>query len=121
MARTKSPKARKHNKVKSQAKGFKNARRRRVKGAKEALLHQGKYEYIGRKLRKRDLRSLWIQRINAAARENELTYSQFISGLKKAGIELDRKILAEIAVNDPKSFDEIAKKAKDTFSKSPSK
>jgi len=107
MARSKSVAAKRHRKVKKAARGFKHARSRRVKAAKEALLHAGQYAYIGRKLRKRDLRSLWIKRINAAAREHDLSYNKLIEGLKKNKIELDRKMLAEIAVNDPDTFKEI--------------
>ena len=99
--------SRKHKKIKKAAAGFKHARRKRIKTAKEALLHAGQHAYIGRKLRKRDFRRLWITRLNAAARRHDLTYSQFISGLKKANIELDRKILADIAVNDPATFEKI--------------
>lgn len=112
MPRVKSIAARKHRKVKKAARGFKQARRTRVKAAKEALLHAGQYAYIGRKLRKRDLRSLWVKRLNAAAREHGLTYSRFIAGLKKAKIELDRKMLADIAVNDPDTFKKIVDKIK---------
>lgn len=107
MARVKSIAARRHRKIKKEARGFKQARRKRVKVAKEALLHAGQYAYIGRKLRKRDLRRLWIVRLNAAAREHGLTYNKLISGLKKAKIELNRKILAEIAVKDPDTFKKI--------------
>lgn len=112
MTRVKSVAARRHRKVKKAAKGFKHARSRRVKAAKEALLHAEQYAYIGRKLRKRDLRSLWIKRLNAAAREHGLIYSQLIAGLKKAKIELDRKILADIVVNDPDTFKSILNEIK---------
>jgi len=112
MTRVKSIAARRHRKIKKQARGFKQARRRRVKAAKEALLHAGQYAYIGRKLRKRDLRRLWITRLNAASREQGLTYGRLIAGLKKAEIELDRKILAEIAVNDPGTFKKIVEQIK---------
>ena len=107
--RVKSIAARKHRKIKSQAKGFKQSRRVRVKVAKEALLHAGQYAYHGRKLKKRDLRSLWITRINAATRESNLSYSQFISKLKKNKIELDRKILSDIAIFDNPTFIKIVK------------
>ncbi|KKQ43069.1 MAG: 50S ribosomal protein L20 [Microgenomates group bacterium GW2011_GWC1_37_8] len=112
MARTKSIAARRHRKTLKLARGFKNARSRRIKVAKEALLHAGQYAYIGRKLRKRDLRSLWIKRLNAAVREKGLNYNTFISGLKKNNIELDRKILADIAVNDPETFAKIVEEIK---------
>lgn len=114
MARVKTgtTRRRRHKKILKAAKGFKQARRKRVRTAKEALLHTGQYAYIGRKLRKRDMRKLWIQRLNAAVREHDLTYSRFILGLKKAKIELDRKILADIAVKDPKTFEKIVERAK---------
>ncbi|MBU0572242.1 50S ribosomal protein L20 [Patescibacteria group bacterium] len=107
MPRVKSISAKRHRKVKKAAKGFKHARSRRVKTAKEALLHAGQYAFIGRKLKKRDLRSLWIKRINAAAREHDLSYSKLIAGLIKNKIELDRKILADIAVHDSATFKKI--------------
>ena len=107
MPRTKSIASIKHRKIKKQAKGFKHARRKRVKVAKESLLHAGQYAYIGRKLRKRDLRKLWIIRLNAAVREHGIKYSQFIKRLKDNKIEINRKILADIAVKDPQSFKKI--------------
>ena len=112
MARVKSPRRRRHKKVLAKARGFLQARRKRYKVAKEAVLHAGQYAYIGRKLRKRDLRSLWIIRLNAAVREHDLSYSQFIAGLKKAGISLDRKILSDLAITDPASFSQIVEKVK---------
>lgn len=105
--RVKSISARKHRKILKAAKGFKQARRRRIKAAMEAVMHAGAYAYHGRKLRKRDLRSLWVTRINAAVRENGLSYSKFTAGLKKSKIEIDRKILADIAVSDPTTFKAI--------------
>lgn len=99
--------ARRHREVKKQARGFKDARRKRIKNAKEALLHAGQYAYIGRKKKKRDLRSLWITRLNAASRENGMKYSVLINKLKENKVELDRKILAEIAVKDPDTFKKI--------------
>jgi len=107
MARVKSPAQRRHREIRKLTKGFGQARRRRVKAGMDAVLHAGQYAYVGRKLKKRDLRSLWIIRLNAAVRENGLTYNKFIAGLKKEKIELDRKILAEIAVKDPNTFKEI--------------
>lgn len=114
MARSKTGTTRRkrHKKVKSEAKGFKHARRKRIKNAKESLLHAGQYAYVGRKLRKRDIRSLWIKRLNAAVREHGLTYSKFIAGLKDKKISMDRKVLAEIAVNDPETFEKIVKEIK---------
>jgi len=105
MTRVKSVE-RKHKKIRKLAKGFKQARRRRFGAAKEAVLHAGQYAY------KRDLRKLWIQRLNAAVREQGTSYSKFVNGLKKSHIELDRKILAHIAVTDPDTFKEIVSKVK---------
>lgn len=112
MARTKSIARRRHRKIKSAARGFKHARSRRVKAAKEALLHAGQYAFVGRKLKKRDLRSLWITRLNAAVREHGMSYSKFIKALKDKKIELDRKILADIAVSDPNTFAKIVDEVK---------
>jgi len=109
MTRTKSISARNHRKSLKEARGFKNATRRRIKTAKEALLHQGQYAYIGRKLRKRDLRKLWTIRINAGTRKHNLSYSRFISLMKKANVQLDRKILSHLAIKEPKVFDEVVK------------
>jgi large subunit ribosomal protein L20 len=89
------------------AKGYRGVRSRLYKRAKEQVLHSGVYAYRDRKARKGDFRSLWIQRINAAVRENGLTYNRFIQGLKLAEIELDRRVLADLAVNDPQVFAEI--------------
>lgn len=107
MARIKSKAQVRHRTVRKLTKGMRQARRRRVKAGKEALLHAGQYAYIGRKLKKRDLRSLWIIRMNAILRENGVSYSKFIAKLKKEKIELDRKILAEIAVKDASTFKQI--------------
>jgi large subunit ribosomal protein L20 len=112
MARVKSTSSRRHREVLKRARGFKNARSRRIQTAKEAVLHAGQYAYEGRKLRKRDLRALWIGRINAAVRKENLSYSKFINLLKKGKVEIDRKILAEIAARDAKTFSEIVKQAK---------
>lgn len=112
MARVKSPRRIRHKKVLHAAKGFVAARRKRYKVAREAVLHAGQYAYIGRKDRKNDMRRLWIERLNAATREYDLPYSKFISGLKKAKIELDRKILADIAVNDSETFKKIVEMAR---------
>ncbi len=112
MARTTVNRAKKHRKIKQQAKGFKHSARKRIKSAKEALLHQGQYQYVGRKKKKRDFTKLWIMRINAACRERDLKYSDFVNKLKEAKIELNKKMLAEIAVNDPETFDKIVEKVK---------
>jgi large subunit ribosomal protein L20 len=112
MTRVKSIAARKHRKIKQAARGFKQARRRRVKAAKEALMHAGRYAYVGRKDRKGDMRALWITRLSAAVKARGLSYSKFISGLKKEKIELDRKVLSDIAINDPEAFDKIVAEIK---------
>ncbi|HSX48836.1 MAG TPA: 50S ribosomal protein L20 [Candidatus Saccharimonadales bacterium] len=112
MARVKSPSQVKHRKVQKATKGFTQSRRTRVTAGMDALLHQGQYQYVGRKLRKRDLRSLWIIRLNAAVREEGLSYSKFISALKKSKVEIDRKILAEIAVKDVEGFKKIVSAVK---------
>jgi len=96
-----------HKKLLDQAKGFRGARRSHYKVAHEAVMHALAYAYRDRRNRKRDFRRLWIQRINAAARLNGTTYSRLINGLKLAGINLDRKILADIAVRDPKAFADV--------------
>ena len=101
-----------HKKVLKQAKGFRGARSRTYKVAKQAVMRAGQYAYRDRRVKKRVFRSLWIVRINAAARENGLTYSKLIAGLKKASIDLDRKTLANIAVNDKEAFTKIAEEAK---------
>jgi large subunit ribosomal protein L20 len=107
---------RKHRKVLSQAKGYYNARRKVFRVAKQAVTKAGQYAYRDRRNRKREFRSLWITRINAAARENGLSYSRFMNGLKKADIEVDRKILADLAVRDKAAFKALAEKAKSSLS-----
>jgi len=101
-----------HNKILDQAKGYRMSRNRLYKKASEAVLHAGQYAFAGRKNRKRDFRQLWITRINGALSETDLSYSRFIAALKKAKIELDRKILSDLVTTDPKIFQEIVKKAK---------
>lgn len=105
--RVKSLAAKKHRKILKLAKGFKNARSRRFKVANEAVMHAGQYAYIGRKLKKRDLRSLWIVRLSAAVKEQGSSYSKFINALKKSKIELDRKVLSHIAATDKETFNKI--------------
>ncbi len=112
MSRVKSIAQRRHRKILKQAKGFKQARRKRVKVAKESILHAGQYAYIGRRLRKRDLRALWITRLSAAAKARGLSYSKFIAALKKEKIEIDRKILSDLAATDPTTFDKIVSEIK---------
>lgn len=109
--RVKSISSIRHRKMLSRAKGFRQARSRRIQVAKEALVHAGAYAFHGRKLKKRDLRSLWIVRLNAAVRELGISYSKFIAGLKKEKIEIDRKILSEVAIEDPKAFKKIVEAA----------
>jgi len=110
MARvTNAPQSRRRRKkVLKEAKGYRGGRGKLLKTATVAVMRSRQYAYRDRKKRKGDFRRLWIVRINAAARENGLTYSKLISGLKKARIVLDRKVLAEMAVSDPKAFSEIA-------------
>ncbi len=103
---------RRHNKVLSRAKGYYNARRKVYRVANQAVIKAGQYAYIGRKQRKRQFRALWIVRINAGARQFGLSYSRLMNGLKKAGITLDRKVLADLAVHDIAAFGAIADKAK---------
>ena len=102
----------KHNKILKRAKGYYGAKHYRFRMAKQQVMKSGNYAFVGRKDKKSDFRKLWITRINAAARQNGLTYSKLINGLKKANIVINRKMLAEIAVTDPKAFAEIAKKIK---------
>ena len=100
-----------HKKVLKQAKGYQGARSRTIKVAKQAVTKAGQYAYRDRKQRKRQFRALWIIRINAAAREHGLSYSRFMNGLHKAEIEVDRKILADLAVRDKMAFKALAEKA----------
>jgi len=109
--RVKSISARRHRKILARAKGFRQARHSRIQTAKEAVLHAGAYAFAGRKLKKRDLRSLWIARVNAGVRLEGISYSKFIAGLKKEKIEIDRKILSAIAIEDPETFKKIVKEA----------
>lgn len=102
-----------HKKVLKQAKGYFGSKHRLYKTAKEQLMHSGQYAFRDRRQKKRDFRRLWIVRINAACRENEISYSRFIEGLNKAGVTVNRKMLSEIAINDPKAFSELVKTAKD--------
>ncbi len=102
-----------HKKVLKAAKGYFGSKHRLYKTAKEQLMHSGQYAFRDRKQKKRDFRKLWITRINAACRQNDISYSRFIEGLTKAGVEINRKMLSEIAINDPKMFSELVKVAKD--------
>jgi large subunit ribosomal protein L20 len=101
-----------HKKVLALAKGFRGRRGNVFRVAKEAVMKAGQYAYRDRRTKKRVFRQLWIARINAAARSNGLTYSQFANGIRKAGIEIDRKVLADIAVHDPAAFAGIVEQVK---------
>ena len=103
---------RRHKKILKQAKGYYGARSRVFRVAKQAVIKAGQYAYRDRRVKKREFRSLWITRINAAARANGVTYSQLIAGLRKANIEIDRKVLADLAVHDKPAFNAIAEQAK---------
>ena len=113
MARVKTAKItrKKHKKVLKRAKGYFGAKSIRFRMAKQAVMKSGQYAFVGRKLKKRDFRRLWIARINAAARANGTNYSSLVNGLKKAQININRKMLAEMAVNDPVAFTELVKAA----------
>ena len=101
-----------HKKILKEARGYFGSKHREFKSAKEQLMHAGQYAYRDRRQKKREFRKLWIVRINAACRDNEISYSRFIEGLNKAGLEINRKMLSEIAINDPKAFSELVKVAK---------
>ena len=117
MARVKTAKITKarHKKILKNAKGYFGSKHRLYKTAKEQLMHSGVYAYRDRRQKKRDFRKLWITRINAECRNNEISYSKFISGLNKAGIAINRKMLAELAVSDTKAFAALVKEAKDAL------
>ncbi|WP_426416735.1 50S ribosomal protein L20 [Aestuariirhabdus sp. LZHN29] len=106
---------RRHKKILKQAKGYYGARSRVFRVAKQAVTKAGQYAYRDRRQRKRQFRALWIARINAASRLNGLSYSRFIAGLKKASIEIDRKVLADIAVHEKSAFAAIVNKAKEAL------
>ena len=105
----------KHKKVLAQAKGFYGRRKNTIRIAKQAVEKSLQYAYRDRKVRKRNFRALWIQRINAAAREHGLTYGRLIDGLGKAGIEVDRKVLSDMAIHEPQAFAAMVAKAKDAL------
>ena len=102
----------KRRKILKQAKGYFGAKSKLYRTAREQVMKSGMYAYIGRKQKKRDFRSLWIVRINAACRMNEISYSRFIAGLKAKNIELNRKVLADMAVNNQEAFAELVKQVK---------
>jgi large subunit ribosomal protein L20 len=103
---------RRHKKVLGKAKGYYNARRKVYRAAKQAVIKAGQYAYRDRRAKKREFRALWIARINAAARIYGLSYSRIINGLNKAGLQIDRKVLADLAVHDVEAFGAIAQQAK---------
>ena len=109
----------KRKKILALAKGFRGTKSKLYRSAKESVERALNFAYTGRKLKKRDFRKLWIVRINAACRLNDLKYSQFIHGLSLAGIELDRKVLADMAVKQPEAFAVVASQAKEAISKQP--
>ena len=102
----------KRRKILKSAKGYFGAKSKLYRTAREQVMKSGQYAYIGRKQRKRDFRALWITRINAACRQNDISYSRFVSGLKKANVTLNRKVLADLAVNDAAAFAQLVEKAK---------
>ena len=102
----------KHKKVYDAAKGFRGRRKNTIRAAKAAVDKAGQYAFIGRKLKKRNFRALWIQRINAAVRPFGMTYIRFINGLAKSGVVVDRKVLSDLAIHEPAAFQAIAEKAK---------
>jgi len=106
-----------HKKILKKAKGYYNARRKVFRAAKQAVIKAGQYAYRDRKTNKRNMRSLWIVRINAEARVHGLSYSKLIAGLNKAGLSIDRKVLADIAMNDAAAFAVLAQKARDSLIK----
>ena len=117
MARIKSAVTtrRRHKKILKLAKGYRGAKSKLFRTANEAVMKSLVYSYIGRKQKKREFRQLWIARINAAARMNGISYSKFMNGLKKANIEINRKMLSEIAIADPKAFTALVEKAKEAL------
>ena len=111
------PSRKRRKEVLKQAKGYYSSRGKHFKAAREQLLHSGTYAYRDRRARKGEFRRLWIQRINAAARINGLSYSKFMAGLREAEVEVDRKMLAELAVNEPEAFAALAEVAKKSLEK----
>ena len=107
----------KHNKILKRAKGYYGAKHYRFRNANQAVLKSLSYAYVGRKDKKSNFRKLWIARINAASRMNGLSYSKFMNGMKLAGIDMNRKMLSEIAINDPKAFADLVEVAKAQLSK----
>lgn len=114
MARVKTARItrKKHKKILKQAKGYYGAKRYRFRIAKQAVMKSGVYSYVGRKDKKSNFRKLWIARINAASRQNGMTYSKLVAGLKKANVIINRKMLAEMAITDPEAFAKVVEMAK---------
>lgn len=106
-----------HKKILKLAKGYRGSKHKLFRVAKEQVMKSGQYAYIHRRLKKRDFRKLWIARINAAARNNGTTYSRMVHGLKEAGVDINRKMLADLAVNDPQGFTALAELAKQNVNK----
>jgi large subunit ribosomal protein L20 len=106
------PARRRRRRILKQAAGYYGGRSRLLKTAREAVERAWRYAYRDRRQRKREFRALWIARINAGVREHDVSYSRFMNGLRKAGVEIDRKILADLAVSDPKAFAELVERAK---------
>lgn len=102
----------KRRKILKQAKGYFGAKSKLYRTAREQVMKSGQYAYVGRKLKKRNFRALWITRINAACHQNDISYSRFVDGLKKANVALNRKVLADMAVREPAAFAELVKLAK---------
>lgn len=111
-SRNKVPAHARHKKIVKAAKGYQGRRKNTFRTAHAAVWKAGEYAYVGRKQKKRTFRSLWIQRINAAVRAHDLTYSRFIDGLNKAGVEMDRKVISDLAIREPDAFIALVAKAK---------
>jgi large subunit ribosomal protein L20 len=105
---------RRHKKILKMAKGYRGAKSKLYRVANQQVMKSGQYAYIHRRLKKRDFRKLWIARINAAARDNGTTYSRMVHGLKVAGIDINRKMLAELAISDPQGFTKLAELSKNS-------
>lgn len=106
---------RRHKKVLKLAKGYRGSRSKLFKRANEAVIRAGEHAFAGRRIRRRDMRRLWITRINGALKSHDMNYSTFINGLKKAKIELNRKTLSEMAINEPSAFEQVVAKVKESF------
>jgi large subunit ribosomal protein L20 len=114
-ARNVVPRLRRRRRLMRRAKGYWGARHKLLRTVKETLLRSGNFAYRDRRVKKRNFRKLWIQRINAASRANGLSYSKFMHGIKRAGIDIDRRALSELAFHDPAAFSEVASRAKEAL------